>query len=309
MTDKFTSLDESFTYSYEDRRRYIYFRLIVGLTAYIAVSNIMVYIISKFIKDTAVIMILASTIALLISSKIIPNPGFKVLITYKKEDAGISKVLILVGYMFVFSLIFGLIANYLINFLKNNFNIINFNVTEYIVSGMNIPMFIYAVLIGPFFEEYLFRGLIAQNLAEYNKLAAIIFSALSFALFHQNLQQTVSVLGMGFLISYVGINYSWKLSFVLHIINNIYATTVFHITLGLGKYYLLLTLMGSIVIAFIVAALVNFVKSGWKNFKNNLDYGYRSKENFKKFFTYPPTVIFLLVMVLMLILSTLNMRL
>lgn len=66
----------------------------------------MVYIISKFIKDTAVIMILASTIALLISSKIIPNPGFKGLITYKKEDAGISKVLILVGYMFVFSLIF-----------------------------------------------------------------------------------------------------------------------------------------------------------------------------------------------------------
>lgn len=60
-----------------------------------------------------------------------------------------------------------------------------------------------AVLIAPFLEEYIFRKQIIDRLGKYGELTAILFSALTFGLFHMNLFQFFYAFGLGLIFAYV----------------------------------------------------------------------------------------------------------
>ncbi|MDE5757232.1 MAG: CPBP family intramembrane metalloprotease, partial [Allobaculum sp.] len=81
--------------------------------------------------------------------------------------------------------------------------------------------FVIVCLIGPVFEEMLYRGLIYRNLSRFNQGFAIVFSALLFGLAHGNLGQAVPTFGVGLVLAYVyaKTNSIW-VPIILHILNN-----------------------------------------------------------------------------------------
>ena len=62
---------------------------------------------------------------------------------------------------------------------------------------------IFTVILAPVIEEYVFRKQIIDRLGRYGELTAIVFSALTFGLFHMNLFQFFYAFGLGLIFAYV----------------------------------------------------------------------------------------------------------
>jgi membrane protease YdiL (CAAX protease family) len=78
-------------------------------------------------------------------------------------------------------------------------------------------------VIGPIFEELIFRKLLISKLVPYGELVAIIFPSLIFALFHENIYQLFYAFLIGASLSYVYIK-SGKIIYtiILHVFINIF---------------------------------------------------------------------------------------
>lgn len=66
-----------------------------------------------------------------------------------------------------------------------------------------IATFIYAVILGPIFEELFFRKLLISRFAKYGEIFAILTSALLFALYHMNIFQFLGVFLFGIVLAFV----------------------------------------------------------------------------------------------------------
>ena len=71
------------------------------------------------------------------------------------------------------------------------------------IDGSPLFTFLFAVLIAPVIEEYIFRKQIIDRLGKYGEKTAILLSALTFGLFHMNLFQFFYAFGLGVLFAYV----------------------------------------------------------------------------------------------------------
>lgn len=119
-----------------------------------------------------------------------------------------------------------------------------------------ISMFLYASLGAPITEELLFRGFIQRSLLPLGKKFAIFASALLFGLFHGNLVQTPYAFLVGLVLGYVTAEYSIWWAIVLHMINNMLMADLLPRALSLLPGTVGDAVMGLIVLAFAVAALV-----------------------------------------------------
>lgn len=70
------------------------------------------------------------------------------------------------------------------------------------VMGNPLYSFLFAVVLAPLVEEYLFRKQIIDRVGKYGEKTAVLFSALTFALFHMNLFQFFYAFGLGVLFAY-----------------------------------------------------------------------------------------------------------
>ena len=94
-------------------------------------------------------------------------------------------------------------------------NMINESITEYfgiIVEDttsdliVNSPMWmviLVVVIIGPIFEELIFRKIYIDTIGKYNSRLAIFISGASFALFHGNITQAIYTFGAGILLAWI----------------------------------------------------------------------------------------------------------
>lgn len=86
---------------------------------------------------------------------------------------------------------------------------------------------VFSVIIGPFFEELVFRKLIIDRTRGYGEKLAVIFSALMFGFFHMNVQQFFYAFFIGLLYGYLYIRkgkliYCW----LLHALFNFFGAVV-----------------------------------------------------------------------------------
>ena len=89
------------------------------------------------------------------------------------------------------------------------------------MAGMATPIgYVYIVLIGPIFEELIFRGAVMGSLRKYGDNFAILFSAIFFGFYHAIILQIPFGFVMGLLLGYAACRWSLRLSIVLHIIVN-----------------------------------------------------------------------------------------
>jgi hypothetical protein len=79
---------------------------------------------------------------------------------------------------------------------------------------------LYVVLLGPIFEEIIFRGAILRTLLPYGQNFAIVLSALLFGLYHLMITQGVFAFFVGLILAYCTLRYSIKWAMLLHIANN-----------------------------------------------------------------------------------------
>ena len=77
------------------------------------------------------------------------------------------------------------------------------NVVDTLVSGGNPLILFTVVILAPLVEEFIFRKQLLDRCSQYGEKTAMVFSALTFALFHMNLFQFFYAFGMGLIFAYV----------------------------------------------------------------------------------------------------------
>ncbi len=88
-------------------------------------------------------------------------------------------------------------------------------------TAANIVLFAYVCVLGPIFEETLFRGMILQSLRPWGDRLAVIVSAVLFGLTHLNLYQGVPAVLLGLVFGFIAVRTGSVLpSAVLHIAYN-----------------------------------------------------------------------------------------
>ncbi len=87
-----------------------------------------------------------------------------------------------------------------------------------ILSAQDIIASLLLIIAAPIFEELVFRKLFIDRLSPYGEKWAVIFTALCFAMFHMNLFQFFSTLGLGLVLGFVYVK-----------TNNIINTIIIHI--------------------------------------------------------------------------------
>ena len=90
-----------------------------------------------------------------------------------------------------------------------------------VMEGLFTPIgILYIVLIGPVFEELIFRGAVMGSLRRFGDNFAILFSALFFGFYHAIVLQIPFGFLMGLLFGYAAGRWSLRVSIALHIIVN-----------------------------------------------------------------------------------------
>ena len=117
------------------------------------------------------------------------------------------------------------------------------------MAGLSTPIgYAYIVLIGPVFEELIFRGAVMGTLRRYGDNFAILFSSIFFGFYHMIFLQIPFGFVMGLLLGYAASRWSLKLAIVLHIIVNGLSTLFSEITnesfaAGAGLFMIICTIL------------------------------------------------------------------
>jgi len=89
------------------------------------------------------------------------------------------------------------------------------------MEGLVTPLgMLYVILVGPVFEELIFRGAIMGSLRRYGDNFAILFSSLLFGFYHALMLQIPFAFVLGLLLGYVAARWSLRAAIALHMINN-----------------------------------------------------------------------------------------
>ena len=112
----------------------------------------------------------------------------------------IQLVIGIVGIMFIGSLVSGFVTD----IINAQLGIEVEDTLSNLVNELDIwTVIIVFVIIGPIFEELIFRKIFIDTIGKYNIRLAIFISAASFSLFHGNITQAIYTFGGGLILSWV----------------------------------------------------------------------------------------------------------
>jgi len=90
-----------------------------------------------------------------------------------------------------------------------------------VIDSLFTPLgLVYIVLVGPIFEELVFRGAMLGNLRRFGDNFAIIVSSLLFGFYHMTIMQIPFSFIVGLLLGYVTVRWSIRVAILLHIVTN-----------------------------------------------------------------------------------------
>ncbi|MCQ2009822.1 MAG: type II CAAX endopeptidase family protein [Sporolactobacillus sp.] len=94
---------------------------------------------------------------------------------------------------------------------------------EILEGSRTTSMFIYTCLIGPIFEEFIYRGAVMRSLERFGSVFAITISALLFGMMHGNIIQIPMAFSVGIVLGYLAKTYGIWLTVLIHIANNLFS--------------------------------------------------------------------------------------
>ena len=205
------------------------FRKVSGLvlvhsTLVLILSMVLVALIFRMEISFSMIMLLSALIPMAITMGMFflgnawLKPNLDRRLFSKKLPHFFSYLVILLGVNFYVSFIYQLVINH--------FDVPTTDISILFTGTVWVDLVIlaYTVLIGPVFEELLFRGVILRTLDKYHRTFAILVSSALFGMMHMNLSQGVTTFFIGCVLAYASLKEeSMTLPIVLHIVNNLVA--------------------------------------------------------------------------------------
>ncbi len=139
--------------------------------------------------------------------------------TFEGDSAKCSVKTLFVAFVISYALTYlgQMLGDAATAFIYNTMNIKLVSETIEIIRRISwVDALVFSVIIGPFFEELMFRKLIIDRTRGYGEKLAVIFSALMFAFFHMSVQQFFYTFFVGLLYGYLYIRkgkliYCWGL--------------------------------------------------------------------------------------------------
>jgi len=153
-------------------------------------------------------------------------------VTIEEHKMSVGKILI--AFMMAYSLmillnIIGTIATFLGN-LAIGQDAVNSNVNPVagLVTNTGIPLqILLMVIVGPIFEELIFRKLLIDRAIRYGEGVAVVLSGLLFGLFHGNFAQGIYAFGLGMFFGFIYIRTGRiRYSIILHMIINFFGSVM-----------------------------------------------------------------------------------
>ncbi len=124
--------------------------------------------------------------------------------TKDKKRLGAKDLIMLVFMAYLLMFLGSLIGNSINSMVGNITGSMPENSIDSIISGTPAyVIFIFTCILAPIFEELIFRKLMIDRLALFGDMAAVIFSAVAFGLFHGNLYQFFYAAFVGALFGFV----------------------------------------------------------------------------------------------------------
>lgn len=202
----------------------------------------------------------------------------QILTIYKKMR--FMDLIFFVGLMYAINYLFSFLTTFIVDII----GLPSVDVTTEIALSSNPILLVYAILIGPLFEEIQYRGFYLNHIRKYGIQAAILISTITFCFAHLNIIQSIGTLGIGLVISYVSYVYSFKMGLIIHIINNIIAFGLTYL-LGADENSLIAIIIGSVILVLIVYSIIRLIfKKQYKELFEQLKYKENEKENFHAVF-------------------------
>lgn len=137
--------------------------------------------------------------------------------------------------------------------------------------GVDTPiMLFYGILLGPFAEELVFRGVIMNGLRRFGRVFAIITSSLLFGFMHGSLVQGLFGFISGLVLGYLAMEYGLVWSLLVHMLNNAFSSGLLAkymslapevVRIGLGLFMILVLLIGVVGLLFKIRALRDYCRS------------------------------------------------
>ena len=198
------------------------------------------------------LLALPAFILILRGQKPMPRQGEK-----RRVPGGIVAQFAFAGYlsMILSNLVVGLGLYALIGMLKGS-EAAN-PLTSLVMDGNPFAVLPFALLGAPLLEEYVFRGMLLKHLGAFGAKPYILFSALTFALFHANLAQTVYAFALGLI--FAGLTYysgTIKYAVIAHMGINLVGSGLPVLALRLGGD-LGVPIVGVTALGFAVAGIVS----------------------------------------------------
>ena len=130
-------------------------------------------------------------------------------------------------------------------------------IETYITDGGFLALFT-TIIVAPVVEEFVFRKQLLDRCGRYGEKTAMVFSALTFGLFHMNFYQFFYAFGVGLILAYVYLRTrSLRYPILIHMIINFLGSAVplFMMSHGLEVYLLAADL--GLAVAGLVVAIIN----------------------------------------------------
>lgn len=191
------------------------------------------------------------------------NKGKRKRLTFQNAAA-----LIAVSYAatYVFN-IAGILLNVLIGLVTRK-SIVN-PVTDSVMNINIFAVFIYAGVLAPIMEEWIFRRVLLDRLRRYGDVIAILISALAFGMFHGNFSQFFYATALGMIFGFVAVRtnsilYTIALHMVINMIGGVVAPQMVSgnniVLIGMFGFFLLLVVISGISVFFCFIRKINLFR-------------------------------------------------
>ena len=123
-----------------------------------------------------------------------------------------------------------ILANIIIEILKVILHNIGYTLQDSLINDISkmqsVSIILFTCIVGPVFEEILFRDIILNLLKILGNKSAIIISSILFGIYHGNIEQAIYAILIGIILGYVATEISLYWAMVFHIFNNSMAEIV-----------------------------------------------------------------------------------
>lgn len=201
----------------------------------------------------------------------------------EKKKLKISGFLLLIAILIGSAQIVNIITQIILTIIKSIFSIqINNNVAELMETSDSISLILFAVILGPLFEELIFRGTLLKKLRVFGDKTAIIYTAIAFGLFHCNIAQIPFAITAGLILAYTVVKTNNIVySIILHMILNGLSVALTILLLKENQYTIIMLIMLLIFACIILTLIFVPIKLSNKEVKIENESKYEKKNLYK----------------------------